>query len=167
MKLKKIIYICIVILIIIISVGLIYNNSALEDDNTKNNTKIANTTNSTSNITNNNTNNNTNTANISTNNINPNNDRDNVKHNNLPNNMPKKSRLSYTEAFKLATKIAKNVYEDSNVYVKYNGYRYNSRVHIEPTNNHLYWSFKVYNSTNNKWLNGFLLEDATGRATQF
>jgi hypothetical protein len=156
LKRKNLIYIFIGTILLIACIGLIYINLDTEFNPIENSSKVNNTndTNNTNNINNieNSADNQTNTIYPDKSSKNPN----NHERRNKPNNIPKKSRLSYSEALSIAKEGSKdsNAYIESETYIKYKGYVYFQGA--------LYWHFEVYSKKDNKHVNGFHINDATG-----
>ncbi|MGL4669408.1 MAG: hypothetical protein ACRCVG_02265 [Methanobacteriaceae archaeon] len=154
MKLKNLIYIGVITILVLISAGFIYM-SLSTDSNDINNIIIDNL----SNVNDDGSSINDSISNSSS--VGNKNYYKSSEEKNQPNNIPKKSKLSYTESFNIATKAAKGAAAKPNVkvYVKYNGYIY--------SRGNLYWKFNIYTTKNNEFLGGFAIEDTTGKATIF
>lgn len=164
MKLKNLLYICIGAILIIACVGLVYINLDNVSDDAENSSKDNNTSS-------------VNNSNISVENKSNNstNEISSVKNTkdsktpvgkNEPKNIPKKSRLSYSEALNIAKKASKDTiasyssepeyvsYIKAGTYLKYEGYYYSG--------GDLVWNFKLYSKKNNKLLDVFGIHDPTG-----
>ncbi|WP_067089399.1 hypothetical protein [Methanobrevibacter curvatus] len=158
MKLRNLIYICIAIILVIACVTLIYTNMNNNPIIAENNSKI-NNTNNISNI-NNSNNNSTIETNSDNNNSNNNNNNNNNKNNknikkDIKSPIPKKSKLTYNEAYKIAKEGSEGAnYDTSKTYINYAGYEY--------IDGELYWYFVVYSKKNGKHINSFLINDNTG-----
>ena len=155
LKLKNLIYICVGAILIMACIGIIYSSLDNMSNIVENSSKVNDTSNNSSDIncTENNTNNFTNQ--IGT--VKDNKNSSTIGKNNESSNIPKKSKLSYSEAFD----IAKNASKDSHAsyskiksYIKYEGYDFNS--------GELYWEFKLYSEKDNKLLDTFRIQDSTG-----
>lgn len=153
MKLKNLIFICIGAVLLIACVGLIYNSLYNESDIGENNSKannISSVNNSDINGTENNTTTTTNeiasVGNVET--------LDSLEKKNQPKNVPKNSKLSYSEVSKIANsyKPADGGSNDG-FYTKYNGYTYEDKD--------LYWKFNIF-SKDNRFLGEIRVSDATG-----
>lgn len=156
MKSKNLIYICIGAILIIVIVGLIYINLDNESNLIENTSKINNTTSINDGDVNSSVGNNTDNF---TNNINQVKDikgSNNPERKNEPKNIPKKSRLSYSEALSIAKTFNGCAPGDNPIetYKKYNGY-------VKKKGN-LYWKFGIYAKKNNEFLGEIYIDDATG-----
>jgi ABC-type transport system involved in multi-copper enzyme maturation permease subunit len=166
---KTLIYASIVIVLIIICFGVIniYSNNTSNLENASNLVNNSDLVNS-SNISNNNSNKNnlSSSTNIEANDHNSKSSTKNFKNSNNPKkdnhpkNIPKNSKLTYLQAFKIASKFAQKskFTEDPNVkvYIKYNTY-----YHFGSSKD-LFWDFSVYSKKNNECLAAFMVNDASG-----